>query len=281
MSYDLRLCLPLEGRTREEIATSDDLETSPLGLPRGEPRRQSLAVVLMAAMPGLVRTDKEAPGHGEDIDVPGGEMVVDPPVVELTAVDDASGLQITIADREAGLSVPFGHGPDPARGALAAMWRCAEILEREGGFFTYDQQAGRVLDLARDFELVASLYGRAQERISRRETGDAPADNRPRWIMPSKLDRVPYLLHWLGLTTVTLGLLWGTVLLTRGSRAELLALVPAAAGFIAKMLVIDPARLRSIGWPASLTFLSLFPPAAVFLQLLLFFLSPRSPEERS
>jgi hypothetical protein len=41
------------------------------------------------------------------------------------------------------------------------------------------------------------------------------------------------------------------------------------------MTLLDPARLRAIGWSPALTLVSLFPPAGLFLQVMLFALSTR------
>lgn len=274
MSYDLSLFLPEEGRSQIEIATSDSLESSKARFSGDAQRRQRLATALLAAMPGLVRTDAASPGNSECKDASDGEGVDDQNIIELTALDDGTCLQITIADREVGISVPYGHGPDQAREALAAMWRSAGIVEREGGYFTYDPQAGRVVDLAQDFEFILATYRSANDQVAQGMAERVSAEH-PRLIFPRKLDRLPYLLHWLVLSAVALGLIFVIVNLTRGTRAELLVFVPVAAWLVAKILVIDPARLRAIGWSPPLTFLSLFPPAALFLQLLLFFLSSR------
>jgi hypothetical protein len=275
MSYDVSLFLPEEGRSRVEIATSDSMETSEGGFSGDAQRLQCLAAALLAAMPGLVRTDAASAEYSECEDAPDGEGVDDSRIIELTALEDGTRLQITITDREIGISIPYGRGPDYARKALAAMWRCAEIVEGEGGYFTYDPQAGRVLDLSQDFEFILATYRRANERVERGMVERMPSE-RLRLIFPGELDRLPYLLHWLGLSVAALGLIFVIVNLTRGTRAELLVFVPVAAWFLAKILVIDPARFRAIGWSPALTFLSLFPPAALFLQLLLFFLSSRS-----
>lgn len=275
MSYDLNLFLPEEGHSRIEIATSDKLETSEARFSGDARRLQRMATALLAAMPGLVRTDAASAENSEYKEAPHGAGVADPPIIELSALDDATCLQITITDREVGISVPYGHGPDQAREALAAMWRCAGIVEHEGGYFTYDPQAGRILDLAQDFEFIVATYRRANDRVAQGMVERAPPE-RLRLIFPRKLDRLPYLLHWLGLAAAALGLIFVIVNLTRGTRAELLVFVPVAAWLVAKIFVIDPARLRAIGWSPTLTFLSLFPPAALFLQLLLFFLSSRT-----
>lgn len=274
MSYDLRLCLPEEGCTREETATRD-WEDDPFPPSAADVQRlQRLAAALRAALPTLGRTDAGADTEAgaDSANREGGDNGTS--VIELSALDDASGLQVTLTAREAGLTIPYWDRPEGAEAALAAMWRCAEVLEKEGGYFTHDQQVGRILDLKADFPLVVSTYRRALARVANQQSG-CTTPSRPRRIFPRELDRGGYFLHWLGLSTVALALGYGILQLTLGTRAETLVLVPAAAWFIAKMLVIDPARLRSIGWPPALTFLSLFPPAALGLQLLLFLLSPR------
>jgi hypothetical protein len=39
-------------------------------------------------------------------------------------------------------------------------------LERQGGFFTYDPQVERVLDLRKDFELSLGCYDRVSREIA-------------------------------------------------------------------------------------------------------------------
>jgi hypothetical protein len=46
------------------------------------------------------------------------------------------------------------------------IWTYLEIIEREGGFFTYDPQVERVLDLRKDFELSLGCYDRASREIA-------------------------------------------------------------------------------------------------------------------
>lgn len=255
MSYDLRLCLPEEGRSKEEIATAD-VEESPDVSADSKRRRRRLAEALVSSISQFSADEDGSDDSG----------------IELAAFFNGVPLQILIGADEVGMNVPYGSSANAARDALAAMFRCATIVEREGGFFTYDPQLGRVLDLSRDFDNVLDSYGRVSARAVRPQP---VISGRVARFFPKELDRLPYLLRWLVLSATALALIYAIMLFTRGTGAETLTLVPMALWIVVKLLVLDPARLRALGWPSHLTFISLFPPAGLFLQLLLFFLSSR------
>lgn len=275
MSYDFRLCLPQPGRTREEIATadSDDSEADE-PLPANEERNQRVARALIARNPALkpfpdfeaiTKLRKVTPEEARKEDG----------VVELDGGEHSNGIQITLFGNEAGLTVPYWHQATQARRVFEEIWSYLEIIQREGGFFVYDPQLGRVLDLSGDFEAALASYQRAMRTVHTRPA--RPVEKRPAsfTLLPEILDRLPYLFRWGAGGGIAFLISWGIGQLAGNSRLEALVLAPAAAWFIGKMLWLDPARLRSIGWSPRLTFLSIFPPAALFLQLLLFFLSPK------
>jgi hypothetical protein len=92
---------------------------------------------------------------------------------------------------------------------------------------------------------------------------------------PEKLDRLPYFYRWLALLGAAALLFYLILLFAMRTKLEALVLVPSVGWFILKIVFLDPSRLRSIGWSPILSVLSLLPPVAIFLQLLLFFLSPK------
>jgi hypothetical protein len=90
---------------------------------------------------------------------------------------------------------------------------------------------------------------------------------------PEKLDRLPYLYRWLVLSGTAAVLFYLIFLITLHTSMEPLVLIPSVGWFVVKMLLLDPSRMRSIGWSPKISFLSLLPPVAIFLQLLLFSMS--------
>lgn len=117
-----------------------------------------LANLLTARFPQL-RIDHESANH-----------------VELS--DDDLWTRISIFENVAGIGMHPGRFTAAKYvHALQLAWACLELLEREGGFATYDTQVGRVLDLSRDFEVVlATLAGAAavkkyREAVARAEQG--------------------------------------------------------------------------------------------------------------
>ncbi|MBA2544033.1 MAG: hypothetical protein H0V17_30600 [Deltaproteobacteria bacterium] len=69
-------------------------------------------------------------------------------------------VQIYIFQRAAGISLhPGGYSTAKYIESLQLAWGSLEILQREGGFATYDTQIDRFLDLATDFETVLACYG--------------------------------------------------------------------------------------------------------------------------
>jgi hypothetical protein len=78
--------------------------------------------------------------------------------VELNTPDGV-GVQISLFDDTAAVTVPYWHSGSTAVDVFNRIWQYLAILEKEGGYRTQDPQVGRVLDLAHDFQLVAGCYG--------------------------------------------------------------------------------------------------------------------------
>ena len=167
MSYDFRLCLPQAGRSREEIATADVEEfgiSDPV--PAKEERKQRISAALIAHNPAL-----EPFAFGFDELSKLQKITVEDAKkkyrhIELNGPDGSNGIQITLFDDEASVTVPYWHEGAAARQVFEEIWSYLQIIEREGGFFTYDQQIGRVLDLERDFESSLGCYDRASRDIA-------------------------------------------------------------------------------------------------------------------
>lgn len=136
---------------------------------------------------------------------------------------------------------------------------------------------------------MKSLFPSSQ-RLSMQESAPNPVDRpnaRSAWVtlcvrqkmksaFPHTLDRLPYLYRWLALSGAVSAIFYIIFIITARTELESLVLIPTVGWFIIKMLFLDTSRLRSIGWSPMLCFLSLLPPAALFHQILLFFLSPKT-----
>ena len=78
---------------------------------------------------------------------------------DLELTDLESGLQVTLFDDAAFVTLSFGPtNRNEAERRFHAAWECLRLLEKDGGFSTYDSQTGRILQLNSDSEIVLHAY---------------------------------------------------------------------------------------------------------------------------
>lgn len=77
--------------------------------------------------------------------------------IELNGPDDGDGIQVTILDRGASVTVPFCHSGPRATRVLERAWTYLRLLAADG-MKVHDGQLGRTIDLDRDFDAVARAY---------------------------------------------------------------------------------------------------------------------------
>lgn len=270
MSYDFRLCLPQPGLSPQEIASQDE-ELAPQSTPPDSVANalmQRVAAALVAHDPALTVSQ---PSQGESARTRRGsadDVECERHFIELNRPGNGPGIQILIFDREAGLTVPYWHEGEAADAAFDLIRDYLGVMQRAGGYFVFDSQLGRVINPDTDFSESLACY-----KSARQTAGPALTETRSgtvtRLLFPAVLGRGAYFLRWCGLGLLVALFFFLCARLTMGSRAEPLVFLPLVAGLIVKMLLLDTARLRDIGWSPRLTFLSLFPPAAALLQLAL------------
>ncbi len=73
-------------------------------------------------------------------------------------VEDGTGIQITLYDDTALLTIPYWHKGDKARTVWQEAWQYLQCLESQGGFSIYDPQLERMLNLISDLEEVLKGY---------------------------------------------------------------------------------------------------------------------------
>jgi hypothetical protein len=188
VSYDLHLIRATPGATPEEIGALA-LAAAERGLPEDDPdpaleaRKHALVAALRAANPAL---EPFAFGHAEIARL---ERTSEAEArrrhrhVELNGPDGGSGIQITLHDDWASLTLP--HWPRGPAGDAAwdELWRYLRVLAEVGGFTVYDPQLERPLDLEADHPSAPG--GDAEDAVAAarpgaRAGGDSPR-RRPWW----------------------------------------------------------------------------------------------------
>ncbi len=169
MSYDFRLCLPQEGRSSKEIATADAeglVIADPV--PAKEERKRRVAAALKVRNPTL---EPFAFGF-EEIAKLEKTCVAEAKKkyrhIELNGPDGGNGIQIMLFDDEASVSVPYWHQGEKARKVFEEIWGYIEVIQLEGGYFTYDPQIDRILDLKADFIAAIECYQRVSGGVAAR-----------------------------------------------------------------------------------------------------------------
>lgn len=163
MSYDLHLFSPQAGvdllacavTSHEEAA--EDVADGPLDT-AAEDRKRRLVVALRRAVPHLepflfdYAEIAKLEGISEDMARRRFRHV------ELNGPDDGGGVQVTLFDQHASITVPYWHTGERAVGVFREIWTCLATLEREAGLRTYDPQLEQVVRLEDDFDRVLCQY---------------------------------------------------------------------------------------------------------------------------
>jgi len=81
--------------------------------------------------------------------------------------ENCNGIQITLFDDEATVTVPFWHRGDKAADAFREIWEYLEIISREAGYLIYDPQIDRLIDPSADFADTLACYTGALQQIQK------------------------------------------------------------------------------------------------------------------
>lgn len=179
MSYDFRLFK----RTGEDLhetarAGSESFPSLPPD-PQKEALKRRVADALIARNPQLevFQFDYEAIAKSRKITVEQARLQFRH--LELNGPqEDTNGIQITLFDDEASVTVPFWHKGDKAADTFREIWSCLEIISREAGYLIYDPQTDRIFDTSAGFDGALACYtgivGRIQQKPSVSHTAKKP-----------------------------------------------------------------------------------------------------------
>jgi len=185
MSYDLHL-LPrppgadVLGAARARLQ-QDEAEINPgPPVPVKEANKRRLAAALMEENPRLSVFEFDYVSIAAQRGVTAEEARRSHRHLELNGPEDGPGIQITLLDDTAAITVPYWHGPRVAAAVFDEIWRYLALLERHGGFAVYDPQLDRVLSLAADRPAVIERYGAVMKQMAP-TSGPTAMPGRPWW----------------------------------------------------------------------------------------------------
>ena len=182
MSYDFRLVKRKRGEDPllTARADSDGLPTTPAD-PQKELLKRKVADALIARNPQLhvFQFDYDAVAKSQKISVEEARLKFRH--LELNGPEEnCNGIQITLFDDEASVTVPFWHEGDKAADTFREIWSYLEIISREADYVIYDPQIDRVLDPSAGFDEPLSCYAGAMQQIHQTLPASG-GERRPWW----------------------------------------------------------------------------------------------------
>ena len=185
MSYDFHLLRIAPGEDADEVfgrmieAAEGQGNTRPLD-PEKEARKRRIADALIAADPQLepfrLRHDQIATHLG----ISEEEARLRYRHIELNGPENGPGIQITLEDDSATVTIPYWHEGGAAASAFERLWADLRVLSADGNFQVYDPQLGRVLDLDADRRAVLDRYTKVVG-LTRTPLDGAVVRKRPWW----------------------------------------------------------------------------------------------------
>ena len=170
MSYDFRLFQPQPGVDSLDTAqaeSEDESEEINVGpkVPAKELRKQSVAAALVKANPSLkvfgFAFEKLAKSEG--ISVESAQACYRH--IELNGPENGNGIQITIFDDTATITVPYWHKGKKAQDVFREIWLYLSIIQEVAGYEIYDPQLDRIICLDSDMNDAMTNYADVLSRM--------------------------------------------------------------------------------------------------------------------
>jgi hypothetical protein len=170
MSYDFRLFLPQPGvdplvtAQAEPDEETDEINPGP-PVPAKEARKRAIADALMKADPALevFQFGFEEIARFQKISV--DEAKLRNRHMELNGAEGGPGIQITLFDDGASLTVPYWHKDKKAKAVFAQIWEYLKIIQRVAGYQIYDPQLEGILNLTSDLDKATRCYTDVVKRV--------------------------------------------------------------------------------------------------------------------
>ena len=165
MSYHLHLFRPVPDQDPLKTvntlldAEEESEEINP-GLPDAEKERikHRIAVCLIEINSSLsiCQYDFDAIAEIENVTVEAAK--IRHRELTLDGGEDSNGIQITVYDDGADITVPYWHSGEKAIDIIGEIWRYLKVFQQEG-LAVYAPQMEQILNLGQDFDAVVETYG--------------------------------------------------------------------------------------------------------------------------
>jgi hypothetical protein len=100
--------------------------------------------------------------------------------IELDCGEGGNGVQVTLHDDHATVTVPYWHQGAQAEAVFTEIWGYLRVLHEEGDCLTYDPQLERMLDLGKDFTEVLKRYVGVARQV-KASSPEIPKATKPWW----------------------------------------------------------------------------------------------------
>ncbi|MGE5612292.1 MAG: hypothetical protein ACM359_23795 [Bacillota bacterium] len=187
MSYDLRAFAPSPGedplQTAHSIFEREEEIPSPASRnPEAEAKKKALTEALTRHNPQLSPFQLQYEDIAKLQQITIEEAKAQYRYIELNGPEDGNGIQITLHDTEASITVPYWHERPQADVVFQEIWGYLRILQESGGYCIYDPQLERILDLNNDFEDVVRCYTAITGNLHRSCATEPPSpDTKKPW----------------------------------------------------------------------------------------------------
>jgi hypothetical protein len=182
MSYDFRL---FKRKANEDALVTARADSDGLPSTEPDPQKEALkrrvATALIAHNPQLKVFEFDYAAVAKSQKISEEQARIRFRHLELNGPEEnCNGVQITLFDDEASVTVPFWHEGEKAADTFGEIWRYLDIISREAGYLIYDSQIDRVIEPSAGFDDALACYSGAMRQIHKASPASGTA-RRPWW----------------------------------------------------------------------------------------------------
>nr|WP_319395939.1 hypothetical protein [uncultured Desulfobacter sp.] len=101
--------------------------------------------------------------------------------LEINESDDGNGIQITVYDNSATVTVPYWHTGETAKEIFEKIFEYLQIIQEESGYIIYDPQIESIIDLNEHCEVLLNKYASVSTDVQDGGFVDKLKEKSPWW----------------------------------------------------------------------------------------------------